>query len=325
MSEKKSTPAAEGEIINPKPAVAPNPEPVGLSAVYQDDDDYERRTSPEFLISQAIEKTVPIETMEKLLVMRRELKAERAKEKFDEALSGFQADIPIIEKTKKVYEKNNPNKVRYTYAPLDVIIKQVKPFLKTYGLSYSIDTEFNPDWQTVVCTVKHVDGHNEKSTFKVPIDKDSYMNAPQKFASALTFAKRYAFCNAFGILSGDEDDDAQSVDVTNAARPAAPQPQRPPVQQQPRPQQPSARPMNQPAPAARPMQPAAPQQPYRAPATYGSATAVTRPAPAAAPAPRRTSTQEPTGAAGERKCTKCGWWHTRRFDVCKDCYFGPNA
>ena len=34
------------------------------------------------------------------------------------------------------------------------------------------------------------------------------MSAPQKFASAMTFAKRYAFCNAFGILTSDEDVDA---------------------------------------------------------------------------------------------------------------------
>ena len=41
----------------------------------------------------------------------------------------------------------------------------------------------------------------------MPIDKDGFMNTPQKFASALTYAKRYAFCNAFGILTADEDDD----------------------------------------------------------------------------------------------------------------------
>src|SRR3990167_3791525 len=35
------------------------------------------------------------------------------------------------------------------------------------------------------------------------------MNAAQKVASALTYAKRYAFCNAFGILTGDADDDAR--------------------------------------------------------------------------------------------------------------------
>jgi hypothetical protein len=37
------------------------------------------------------------------------------------------------------------------------------------------------------------------------------MNAQQKVASALTYAKRYAFCNALGILTTDQDDDAQSA------------------------------------------------------------------------------------------------------------------
>jgi hypothetical protein len=43
------------------------------------------------------------------------------------------------------------------------------------------------------------------------------MTTPQKFASALTFAKRYAFCNVLGILTGDKDDDANT-----AGSPAAP-------------------------------------------------------------------------------------------------------
>jgi hypothetical protein len=33
-------------------------------------------------------------------------------------------------------------------------------------------------------------------------------SANQDYASALTFAKRYAFCNAFGIMTGDADTDA---------------------------------------------------------------------------------------------------------------------
>jgi hypothetical protein len=38
------------------------------------------------------------------------------------------------------------------------------------------------------------------------------MTAPQKYASALTFAKRYAFTDALGITSGEEDTDATDVD-----------------------------------------------------------------------------------------------------------------
>ncbi len=61
------------------------------------------------------------------------------------------------------------------------------------------------------CKITHILGHSETSTFEAPIDKDSYMSAPQQYAAASTFAKRYAFCNALGILTGDEDNDAVGV------------------------------------------------------------------------------------------------------------------
>ena len=57
----------------------------------------------------------------------------------------------------------------------------------------------------------HILGHSESSDFEVPIDTEGYMTAPQKYASALTFAKRYSLCNALGISTGDEDTDATDV------------------------------------------------------------------------------------------------------------------
>ena len=35
------------------------------------------------------------------------------------------------------------------------------------------------------------------------------MSGPQKVAAAITFAKRYSFCDVFGIVVGGEDNDAQ--------------------------------------------------------------------------------------------------------------------
>ena len=45
----------------------------------------------------------------------------------------------------------------------------------------------------------------------MPIDKDAFMNSQQQYGSASTFSKRYAFCNAFGILTGDEDNDTRDI------------------------------------------------------------------------------------------------------------------
>jgi ERF superfamily len=165
------------------------------------------RESAEKLIAQAIEKNVPVETMERLLAMRTQLKGEYAEEQFNIAMANFQSECPTIKKTKIVCDKNN--KPRYSYAPLESIVEQVKSLLHKNELSYSLNVIQDEKMLGVVCRVTHSAGHAEESTFSVPIGSEQYMSDVQKYGARLTFAKRYAFCNAFGILTGDEDTDAQ--------------------------------------------------------------------------------------------------------------------
>jgi ERF superfamily len=162
----------------------------------------------EALIARAIEKNVPVETMERLLAMRRELKAERAKEEFDKAMTAFQSVCPIIKKTKGV--KTDSGDLAYKYAPLECIVEQVKGFLSTHGFSYCVNQpEAKSGYIKVALTVKHTFGHSEVTSVELPLgNKTRIMSQTQVEAAALTFAKRYAFCNAFGILTGDEDTDA---------------------------------------------------------------------------------------------------------------------
>lgn len=179
--------------------------------------------SIETILSKAIEEKVPIETMEKLLAMRRELKAEWAKERFDEAMAKFQAECPVIQKKEAVdfTSKRTGSRTSYKYAPLDEIVKQTKEFIAKNGLSYTIETENTDTAIKSIVTVKHQAGHSEKTHFEVPIDKESYMNAQQQYGSASTFSKRYAFCNAFGILTGDDDNDAiDASEVKDKPQPA---------------------------------------------------------------------------------------------------------
>ena len=156
------------------------------------------------LISQAINKNVPVETMEKLLAMRRELKAEKAKEDYDYAMAQFQSECPTIGKNKKA----GSGSFTYMYAPLEDIVEKVKDLLGKYGFSYSFDTQQNGKLK-VVCKVKHKAGHTEVSEFELEIDKAARMNISQQYGAALTYGKRYAFCSAFGIVVGGEDTDAK--------------------------------------------------------------------------------------------------------------------
>jgi ERF superfamily len=167
------------------------------------------RHDAEALIAKAIDKNVPVETMERLLIMRRELKAEWAKAEFDKAMAAFQAECPIIKKTKGV--KTDSGELAYKYAPLDSIVGQVKDILSKHGFSYGVDQPATKQgYIKVALTVKHKSGHSEVTCVELPLgNKTRIMSQTQVEAAALTFAKRYAFCNAFGILTGDEDTDAK--------------------------------------------------------------------------------------------------------------------
>jgi hypothetical protein len=161
---------------------------------------------PEWLIAKAIEQKLPVKSLEQLLAMRERLKAERAKEAFYEALTAFQVRCPVIPKTEVV--KSKDGSIRYRYASLPKIIGTVSRLLGENGLSYSFDTLFeaHPSAQVVTCTIHHTLGHSQSSTFRAPIEKDMYMNEIQKSGSSLTYGKRYALCNALGIVADDDDD-----------------------------------------------------------------------------------------------------------------------
>ncbi len=162
--------------------------------------------NPENLLTLAIKKGADIETIERLLAMRKELKAEWAREQYFKALAAFQLDCPVVFKRKPV--KNKEGKLLYKYAPLEDIVKTVKPFLQKHGFSYTIKGDQTDKEIKAECHIYHIDGHSEISTFTVPIDPGTNaMSAIQRRGSSNTYAKKYAFCNGFGIMTADEDTD----------------------------------------------------------------------------------------------------------------------
>ena len=165
--------------------------------------------TPENLIMTAIAKGSSIETIEKLLGLRDRLNKEKAEIAFRDAMSKFQSECPVIVKSAGVdYTSKKGSRIKYQYAPLDVIVSAVRNPLSNNGLSYSFTTEQTEKSITAICHAHHILGHSESTSLSIPVDLEAYMNIAQQVASALTYAKRYAFCNAFGILTGDEDNDA---------------------------------------------------------------------------------------------------------------------
>lgn len=168
-------------------------------------------SSAEALIAQAIDKNVPVESLERLLAMRRELRAEAAKEAYDQGMAAFQSECPTIERRKQGYN--------YKYAPLESIVEQVKESLSKNGFSYTFDTDNIENAVIVYCRVKHIAGHMETSKARIEHETTTKMNSSQQSGASMTYGKRYAFCNAFGILTGDEDTDAASTQDSSQIAP----------------------------------------------------------------------------------------------------------
>jgi len=172
--------------------------------------------TPMALMALAVAKgDTSIEIMKGIMDLQDRHEAKMAKKAFDEAMARFQALCPTIKKDKAVL--NKPEKgggLRYKFAPLDSIVGQVKKILQECGFSYTITAKMEGNQITAICKVTHQLGHSESSSFQVPTDPDAYMNVQQRVGAALTFAKRYAFCNAFGIMTGDEDNDANQAPPT---------------------------------------------------------------------------------------------------------------
>lgn len=164
------------------------------------------QTEAERLIAMAIDKGTPVESLEKLLAMRRELKAEQAKEAYDKAMANFQKYCPVIEKTKQGYN--------YKYADFNAIIEQIKGLLADNGFSYTFDTDEDNGKIIVYCKINHIAGHERVSKATIARETQTKMNSSQQSGAQMTYGKRYALVNALGIVTGDEDTDASDRPLT---------------------------------------------------------------------------------------------------------------
>jgi hypothetical protein len=60
----------------------------------------------------------------------------------------------------------------------------------------------------VVCVLRHIDGHEERSRFPVPMKTDAAMSDAQKAGAALTYGRRQSLVAVLGLTTADEDTDA---------------------------------------------------------------------------------------------------------------------
>jgi hypothetical protein len=152
------------------------------------------------MLGAALDRGMSVADLGPLMDLVERDQKNKARTAFMAAMADFQAACPTIKKTKRAD--------RYVYAPLDQVLRTIRPHLESNGLSIRFDTEMTGDSViTVICTVSHRDGHCEVSRFAAPVDSEMRVNDTQKVGSANSYARRYALMNALNLVASDEDDD----------------------------------------------------------------------------------------------------------------------
>lgn len=159
------------------------------------------------LLHQAVQQGATPESLEKLLDLQERVLARQAEREYADAIAQFQSRCPTIEKRKEV--KDRSGRVMYRYAPLEDIVRQVRPLLAELGLSYAFDTECDEKGGIRVrCKIRHRAGHAETSTVYIPATRGINTNASQDMGIQITYGTRYSFIGGLGITTADEDHDA---------------------------------------------------------------------------------------------------------------------
>lgn len=189
-----------------------------------------RRLDPQALIEAAIAKDSPIEILERLVALAKDIRAMQAREAWLAAMARFQELCPAILKNKLAkVQSSKGGHFSYSWASLDAVLGEIQPVMGPLGLSVSFRQRQEKDQAFATCRISHAMGHDEDSgEVMMPITfGDGTASSPQqKVGIAFTYAKRYALLAITGLAPEDDPDlKAEAIQTTASAGKPGAQPQ----------------------------------------------------------------------------------------------------
>ncbi len=131
----------------------------------------------------------------------------QAEREFNEALSEFQGECPIILKKKLVeFPTKSGGKFTSRYAEMDTIVEDTRELRCRHGFSHTFDREVSDTRVSAWCVLRHRAGHQTRTPFSVPMPKEIKLSEAHTIAGLVTFCERYAFRGALGITTGLDND-----------------------------------------------------------------------------------------------------------------------
>ena len=148
-----------------------------------------------------------VAVVKELVALKEHMEDRQAEQDFAQAFAGLQSELGTFQATKAVPDKQG--NTRYTYLPYDEIMAKVSPLLQKFGFSVSFSTEFTDARILQTCTLQHQCGYHRDFKAYVRAGAGPYgANESQADGAAMTYAKRYALCNALNIVV-ERDTDAR--------------------------------------------------------------------------------------------------------------------
>jgi hypothetical protein len=165
--------------------------------------------NPAQLLTLAVDKDLDIDKLSKLMELQKVWQADQARKAFFSSLAKFQSEVPEIRKSKAVAF----NEVKYNYAPLSDVVRQIKDTCRECGLSYRWEIADNKEEIKVTCLVTHTDGHTEQTTMTANPDDSGKKNKIQQRGSSIEYLKRYTLIGSLGLSTTDSDVDGYIPEI----------------------------------------------------------------------------------------------------------------
>jgi hypothetical protein len=163
------------------------------------------------LLQGVVERGVTAENAEALTTLcalYERVEAKNAERAFNAAFVKLQGEMPNIVASSVI-----PN--RGKYERFEDVMRQIGPQLQANGFAVSFDQKPEENRVTVICNLRHIDGHSSQTSFTVRLggraDSDT-----QADCKASTTAKRNALLQALNIVIRQDIYQSDEADVTVA-------------------------------------------------------------------------------------------------------------
>ena len=165
-------------------------------------------SQPMKLIELAISQNFDLDKFERLFELQERWEKNQSKKAFDQAFSNFQAELPVVPKTKTAkFETRNGGTMEYSYASIDDVVKALTPVLPKHGLSYRFEQVMSNNVIKIICILTHADGHSVSCSMQGFPDQSGNKNPLQQIASTVSYLKKYTLSNVTGLACVDDDND----------------------------------------------------------------------------------------------------------------------